>query len=209
MENTIIRTMKFGNQEQKSILRKEILHKRDSMNLAEFSNKSKLIQENLIRDPEFIRAKSIGLYLPIGSEVETSCIITQVLNLGMILLLPRIVNRDLRYHIVDQKDFDKDMFDTNKFGIKEPKLQNSSVDFIDILIIPGIVFDNYGYRIGYGYGYYDRYISNKKFSKCIGLAFDFQFIKSQIPVFSYDQKIDLLITESGKHVFNPSTVSMQ
>lgn len=201
--------MKFGNQEQKSILRKEILHKRNSMNLAEVSDKSKLIQENLIRDPEFIRAKSIGLYLPIGSEVETSCIITQVLNLGMILLLPRIVDHDLRYHIVDQKDFDKDMFDTNKFGIKEPKLQNSSVDFIDILIIPGIVFDNYGYRIGYGYGYYDRYISNKKFSKCIGLAFDFQFIKSHIPVFSYDQKIDLLITESGKHVFNPSTVSMQ
>lgn len=201
--------MKFGNQEQKSILRKEILHKRNSMNLADVSDKSKLIQENLIRDPEFIRAKSIGLYLPIGSEVETSCIITQVLNLGMILLLPRIVDHDLRYHIVDQKDFDKDMFDTNKFGIKEPKLQNSSVDFIDILIIPGIVFDNYGYRIGYGYGYYDRYISNKKFSKCIGLAFDFQFIKSHIPVFSYDQKIDLLITESGKHVFNPSTVSMQ
>lgn len=201
--------MKFINQEQKSILRKEILHKRNSMNLAEVSDKSKLIQENLIRDPEFIRAKSIGLYLPIGSEVETSCIITQVLNLGMILLLPRIVDHDLRYHIVDQKDFDKDMFDTNKFGIKEPKLQNSSVDFIDILIIPGIVFDNYGYRIGYGYGYYDRYISNKKFSKCIGLAFDFQFIKSHIPVFSYDQKIDLLITESGKHVFNPSTVSMQ
>jgi 5-formyltetrahydrofolate cyclo-ligase len=209
MENTIIRTMKFGNQEQKSILRKEILHKRNSMNLAEVSDKSKLIQENLIRDPEFIRAKSIGLYLPIGSEVETSCIITQVLNLGMILLLPRIVDHDLRYHIVTQKDFDKDMFDTNKFGIKEPKLQNSSVDFIDILIIPGIAFDNYGYRIGYGYGYYDRYISNKKFSKCIGLAFDFQFIKSHIPVFSYDQKIDLLITESGKHVFNPSTVSMQ
>jgi len=208
MENTIIRTMKFGNQEQKSILRKEILHKRNSMNLAEVSNKSKLIQENLIRDPEFIRAKSIGLYLPIGSEVETSCIITQVLKLGMILLLPRIINHDLRYHIVEQKDFDKDMFDKNKFGIKEPKLQNSSVDFIDILIIPGIVFDNYGYRIGYGYGYYDRYISNKKFSKCIGLAFDFQFIKSHIPVFSYDQKIDLLITESGKHVFNPSTVSM-
>jgi 5-formyltetrahydrofolate cyclo-ligase len=209
MENTIIRTMKLGNQEQKSILRKEILQKRNSMNLAEVSDKSKLIQENLIRDPEFIRAKSIGLYLPIGSEVETSCIITHVLNLGMILLLPRIVDHDLRYHVVDQNDFDKDMFDTNKFGIKEPKLQNSSVDFMDILIIPGIVFDNYGYRIGYGYGYYDRYISNKTFSKCIGLAFDFQFIKSRIPVFSYDQKIDLLITESGKHVFNPSTFSMQ
>jgi len=200
--------MKFRNQEQKSILRKEILYKRNSMNLDEISSKSKLIQENLIRDPEFTKAKSIGLYLPIGSEVETSRIITHVLNLGMILLLPRIVSHDLRYQIVEQKDFDKHMFDINKFGIKEPKLKSLSVDFIDILIIPGIVFDNYGYRIGYGYGYYDRYMSNRKFSKCIGLAFDFQFIKSHIPIYSYDQKIDLLITESGRHEFNPSTVLM-
>ena len=198
--------MKISDEEQKSTLRKEILHKRNSLNQSEISSRSKLIQENLIRDPEFIKAKSIGLYLPIGSEVETSHVITQVMNLGMILLLPRIVDNDLRYYIVEQKDFDKDSFDVNKFGIKEPKLKSLSIDFIDILIIPGIVFDNYGYRIGYGYGYYDKYMSNKKFSKCIGLAFDFQFIKSHIPIFSHDQKIDLLITESGRYIFNPYSV---
>lgn len=198
--------MKISDEEQKSILRKEILHKRNSLNQSEISSRSKLIQENLIRDPEFIKAKSIGLYLPIGSEVETSHIITQVMNLGMILLLPRIVANDLRYYIVEQKDFDKDSFDVNKFGIKEPKLKSLSIDFIDILIIPGIVFDNYGNRIGYGYGYYDKYMSNKKFSKCIGLAFDFQFIKSHIPIFSHDQKIDLLITENGSYIFNPYSV---
>ncbi|HEY7226736.1 MAG TPA: 5-formyltetrahydrofolate cyclo-ligase [Nitrososphaeraceae archaeon] len=198
--------MKFSDEERKSILRKEILHQRNSLNQSEISSRSILIQENLIREPEFIKARSIGLYLPIGSEVETSHIITQVLKLGITLLLPRIVGNNLRYYIVEQKDFDKDSFDINKFGIKEPKLKSLSVDVMDILIIPGIVFDNYGYRIGYGYGYYDKYMSNKKFSKCIGLAFDFQFIKTHIPIFSHDQKIDLLITESGRHMFYPFSV---
>jgi 5-formyltetrahydrofolate cyclo-ligase len=194
--------MKLSNQEQKSILRKEILHKRNALSQFEISAKSKLIQTNLIRTPEFMESKSIGLYLPIGSEVETWDIISHILNSGMTLLLPRIVTNNIRYHIVEQNDFDKDLFEMNRFGIKEPKITNGSVDFIDMLIVPGIAFDFYGYRVGYGYGYYDKYLTNKKYSKCFSLAYDFQFIKNRIPIFAYDQKIDALVTESGTHIFN-------
>ena len=194
--------MKVSNQEKKSILRKEILHKRNSLNQSEISRKSKLIQENLIKSSEFIKSKSIGLYLPIGSEVETWNIITHTLNSGKTLLLPRIVANDIRYYIVEQRHFEKDIFDRNRFGIKEPKITNANIEFIDLLIIPGIAFDSYGYRIGYGHGYYDKYLTNKKFSRCIGLAFDFQFIKNRIPIFYYDQKIDILITERGAHIFD-------
>jgi 5-formyltetrahydrofolate cyclo-ligase len=194
--------MKLSNQEQKSILRKEILRKRNSLNQFEISTKSKIIQNNVIRRPEFIESESIGLYLPIGSEVETRDIINHALNSGRTLLLPRIVTNDIRYYIVEQKDFYNESFDINRFGIKEPKVMNRIVDFIDLLIIPGIVFDPNGYRIGYGYGYYDKYLTNKKFSKCIALGYDFQFIKSRIPIFTYDQKIDILVTESGTHIFN-------
>jgi 5-formyltetrahydrofolate cyclo-ligase len=149
-----------------------------------------------------MESKSIGLYLPIGSEVETWDIISHILNSGMTLLLPRIVTNNIRYHIVEQNDFDKDLFEMNRFGIKEPKITNWSVDFIDMLIVPGIAFDFYGYRVGYGYGYYDKYLTNKKYSKCFSLAYDFQFIKNRIPIFAYDQKIDALVTESGTHIFN-------
>jgi 5-formyltetrahydrofolate cyclo-ligase len=194
--------MKLSNQEQKSILRKEILRKRNSLNQIEIFTKSKIIQKNLIRRPEFIESKSIGIYLPVGSEVETWDIINHALNSGRTLLLPRIVTNDIRYYIVEQNDFDKYSFDINRFGIKEPKVIKGNADFIDLLIIPGIVFDRNGYRIGYGYGYYDKYLTNKKFSICVGLAYDFQFIKSRIPIFAYDQKIDILVTESGSHVFN-------
>ena len=186
--------MKLSNQEQKSILRKEILHKRNALNQFEISAKSKLIQMNVIRTYEFIESKTIGLYLPTGSEVETWEIINYALNSGRKLLLPRMVINDIRYYIVEQKDFDNDSFDMNRFGIKEPKKINRNVDFIDLLIV--------GYRIGYGFGYYDKYLTNKKYSKCFGLAYDFQFIKNRIPTFAYDRKIDALVTESGTHIFN-------
>lgn len=193
--------MKLDN-EEKSLLRKEVLHKRNSMSHFEISMKSKLIQQKLIESPVFNQSKSIGLYLAIGSEVQTREIINYALDLGKTVLLPRIMSNDLRFYVVDQKDFEKNSFDVNRFGIKEPKIDNKPADFIDLLIIPGIVFDMYGFRIGYGYGYYDKYLTISKFSKSIGLAYDFQFIKKPIPILPHDRKIDVLITESGFNVFN-------
>lgn len=193
--------MKLDN-EEKSLLRKEVLHKRNSMSHFEISMKSKLIQQKLIESPVFNQSRSIGLYLAIGSEVQTREIINYALDLGKTVLLPRIMSNDLRFYVVDQKDFEKNSFDVNRFGIKEPERDNKPADFIDLLIIPGIVFDMYGFRIGYGYGYYDKYLTNDKFSKSIGLAYDFQLIKKTIPILPHDRKIDVLITESGFHVFN-------
>ena len=193
--------MKLDN-EEKSLLRKEVLHKRNSMSHFEISMKSKLIQQKLIESPVFNQSKSIGLYLAIGSEVQTREIINYALDLGKTVLLPRIMSNDLRFYVVDQKDFEKNSFDVNRFGIKEPNIDNKPADFIDLLIIPGIVFDMYGFRIGYGYGYYDKYLTINKFSKSIGLAYDFQFIKKPIPILPHDRKIDVLITESGFNVFN-------
>ena len=193
--------MKLDN-EEKSLLRKEVLHKRNSMSHFEISTKSKLIQQKLIGSPVFNQSKSIGLYLAIGSEVQTRGIINYALDLAKTVSLPRIISNDLRFYVLDQTDFEKNSFDVNKFGIKEPKIDNRPADFIDLLIIPGIVFDTYGFRIGYGYGYYDKYLTINKFSKSIGLAYDFQFIKKPIPILPHDRKIDVLITESGFNVFN-------
>jgi len=193
--------MKLEN-EEKSLLRKEVLHKRNSMSHFEISMKSKLIQQKLIESPVFNQSKSIGLYLAIGSEVQTREIINYALDLGKTVLLPRIMSNDLRFYVVDQKDFEENSFDVNRFGIKEPKIDKPADFIIDLLIIPGIVFDTYGFRIGYGYGYYDKYLTINKYSKSIGLAYDFQFIKKPIPILPHDRKIDVLITESGFNVFN-------
>jgi 5-formyltetrahydrofolate cyclo-ligase len=194
--------MNLGNQEQKSKLRKEILQKRNSLSDSQIASKSKLIQEKIIGRMEFIESRSIGIYLPIGSEVRTNDIIRSALESEKTVLLPRIIIKDLHYFIVEEHDLDQDSFDINKFGIKEPKKTKMKSDFIDLLIVPGIVFDSHGYRIGYGHGYYDRFMAEKKFSKSIGLAYDFQVVKNPIPKSEFDKKIDLLITESGVQVFD-------
>src|SRR6185503_21364229 len=113
--------MKLDN-EEKSLLRKEVLRKRNSMNRSEVSTKSNVIQRKLIESPVFNQSKSIGLYLAIGSEVQTREIINYSLDLGKTVLLPRIMSNDLRFYLVDQKDFEKNSFDVNRFGIKEPKI---------------------------------------------------------------------------------------
>ena len=194
--------IKLSDEEKKSNLRKEILHKRNSLTQYQIYMKSKLIQKNLIRTTEFIESKIVGIYIPIGSEVETWNIINYILISGRILLLPKIINNYIRYYIVEKKDIDINLFDRNRFRIKEPKNTDRIVNFIDLLIIPGITFDIYGYRIGYGHGYYDKYITKRNFSKCVSLAYDFQIMKLPFPRFGYDKKIDMLITESRSHIFN-------
>lgn len=194
--------MKLGNQEQKSILRKEVLRKRNSLSDSQIARRSKLIQEKLIGSAEFIESKSIGVYLPVGSEVQTDHIIRNALELDKTVLLPRVIINELDFFIVEKHDYYHDSFDVNKFGIKEPKKTNMKLDFIDLLIVPGIVFDSHGYRIGYGYGYYDKFMAEKNFSKSIGLAYDFQVMKNPIPKFEFDKKIDILITDDRIQVFD-------
>ena len=110
--------MKLGNQEQKSILRKEVLQKRNSLSDSQIARRSKLIQENLIRSAEFIESKSIGVYLPIGSEVQTDDIIRNAIESEKTVMLPRVIIKDLHFFIVEKHDYDHDSFDVNKFGIK-------------------------------------------------------------------------------------------
>jgi 5-formyltetrahydrofolate cyclo-ligase len=194
--------MKLGDQEQKSILRKEVLQKRNSLSDYQIARMSKLIQEKLIGSPEFIESKSIGVYLPIGSEVQTDDIIRNAIESEKTVMLPRVITNDLHFFIVEKHDYEHDSFDVNKFGIKEPKKTNMKLDFIDLLIVPGIVFDSHGYRIGYGHGYYDKFMAEKRFSKSIGLAYEFQLMKNPIPKSEFDKKIDILITDGGIHVFD-------
>ncbi len=85
----------------------------------------------------------------------------------------------------------KDLDHINKYGIPESsKLE--LVDKIDLIVVPGVVFDVTGNRIGYGKGYYDRSLRKYKDVYKIGLAFDFQMVNS-VPVDDWDEKVDKII----------------
>jgi 5-formyltetrahydrofolate cyclo-ligase len=112
------------------------------------------------------------------------------------LALPAIVgDKIFFYKISDMKDFG-DQPILNKFGIKEPSPSPAElIDEIDMIIVPGIAFDRDGYRLGYGRGYYDRYLQDKKCVFSLGLAFEIQLLNNNLPREHFDQKVNAVATE--------------
>jgi 5-formyltetrahydrofolate cyclo-ligase len=139
----------------------------------------------------------VGAYYPIGSEVNTLDIISKVLEGQKILALPVTLGYKIFfYKIAHTNYFSGDKMILSKFGIKEPLPSPADlIDDIDLLIVPGIAFDRNGYRIGYGRGFYDRYLRKKKYFFSIGLGFELQLLDRTLPHEQFDQRVNAVATE--------------
>lgn len=175
----------------KKELRKEYKIIRDK--IEDRNNKSKAILKNIISTKEYQRSKTIALYSSISSEVKTEELIRISLKEKRVVL-PRI-NEDNTMDFYEIKSLED--LKTGKFNIKEPIKESKVVkkEDIDLIIIPGICFDLNKNRIGYGKGYYDRYLSNTKIKK-IGICYEKQIVK-EIQANKTDIKLDYLITETN------------
>jgi len=186
----------YGNYDKKSI-RKAILRERNFLLESEILDKSLKIQKNVIKTSIFLDAKTVGIYSNIGSEVQTNLIMENIVNSSKKLAYPRVVGDKIQFFSIENNDLSKMKVEKNRFNIPEPPYNDSKViDFFDLLIIPGIAFDRKGYRIGYGYGYYDRYLSKRNYLNSIGLGYEFQVLDFTIPKMAHDQKLDMIITEN-------------
>jgi 5-formyltetrahydrofolate cyclo-ligase len=191
----------------KNIIRAKALEKRKALSKMEIYRRSKSIQNHVIDSFEFKSAKTIGAYLATGSEVRTEAIINNALQNQKVLSLPKTHADCIVFHRVLEEDFDKNRFIRGRFGIIEPTGSSDVVDDIDILIVPGLAFDSNGYRLGYGKGYYDRFIQKNRQCFTIGLAFQFQLFDNGLPHSSYDQKVSAVVTEKKMLVFRSSSTS--
>lgn len=144
----------------------------------------------MLNSKEFKSAKVIGAYYAFGSEVKTDMIITQARTLGKKVALPSVEGDSLAFYELSSGKY----LVKGRFGIMEP-LPYGPVDRIDLLVIPGIAFDKKGYRLGYGKGYYDKFLAKKKVAS-IGLAYSFQLLES-LPIRKYDKRLDAIATEDG------------
>ena len=139
-----------------------------------------------------IKGKIVGGYYPYNNEIDCIQILKKLEKKNYIISLPKIKKNS-------QMDFIqwsyKDPLVINKFGIPEPS--NGKIKFPDILLMPLLSFDTKLNRVGYGGGFYDRYIQRIKRKKkplLVGLAYSFQKVKS-IPTNRYDKKLDFVMTE--------------
>ena len=139
-----------------------------------------------------INFKNVGGYYPCNYEIDDLVLLNFLRNKKANISLP-IIN------VNNQMDFfewtNKDPLKINKYGIAEPISGNKVLP--DIIFVPLVAYDNDLNRLGYGGGFYDRYlekIDNIKKTLKIGLAFSYQKLK-KIPINKYDKKLDLIITE--------------
>lgn len=185
------------NEKEKHIIRKLMIEKRNTIPKSEISKKSRIIQSNVINSSEFCHAEILGTYLPIGSEVRTEEIIQNALELQKTVGLPTIKSGEVKFYRLHDKRFNVGDLITGKFGIREPKKRGCQLSRLDLLIVPGIVFDNKGNRIGYGRGYFDRFIMKANILFSLALGYKFQLVETDLPSSDLDQKINGLATEEG------------
>ena len=174
---------------EKARLRKQLLDQRESLSLDFIRIASSKIQENLRKIYYYRSAKSIGAYFAIGSEVRTQDILQEILNAGKELSLPRVEKKDL----VFKKISNFSDLEMGNFSVMQPKERCETVKKHDVVLIPAIALTGEGYRLGYGFGYYDRYLHEKQ-SKKIALSYLKQVIKS-FPHGDHDVKMDCIVTE--------------
>ena len=174
----------------KSEIRKKILKIRKKHKVENFEISFHTIV-NILRKKKF-RGKILGSYYPYNYEMDTMQILKRFEKLNYTITLPKIgKNSEMDFFVWSSKE----PLSINKYGIPEPL--SSEVKYPDVLFVPLVAFDKNFNRIGYGSGFYDRYIQKiKKIKKIItiGFAYSFQRVR-RIPTSKYDIKLDFIITE--------------
>ena len=148
----------------KQELRKKYLEIRN--NLANKKEKDELILSKLLSNPTIKASSLILTYVSVGSEVDTLNLIKELIDLKKIAV-PKVEGDVINFYFISSlNDLKK-----GKFGILEPTTEEKVKDFSNsCLLVPGICFNKKGYRIGYGKGYYDRFLSNYS-NETIGLCY--------------------------------------
>lgn len=181
---------------EKVRIRISLLERRNRLSSDEIYEKSQFIQHHVLNSQQFLKSGTVGVYMPIGSEVRTEDIIRNAISTGKKVALPRIESKGIRFYQLHDKNF-KEGLVLGKFGVMEPPNIGGRVNKIDLLIVPGIGFDNHGSRIGYGRGYFDEYLRRTKVSFSMGLGYEFQLVPYELPQSPLDRPIDSLSIETG------------
>ncbi len=177
----------------KLTLRKKYLEIRN--NIIDKDLKSELIFNKIINTKEYDKATVIAIYKSLDYEVNTDKLIDHSLSIGKTVLLPRVIDDDMAFLELTAKT----ILIKSNFGVFEPIADKSyPKDKIDLVIVPGVCFDYDKNRLGFGKGYYDKYLKDTKMKK-IGICFEEQICKC-LPTDSNDIKMDLIITD--KQIIN-------
>lgn len=182
----------------KNELREQVRAKRRFMTAEEVAEKSEKIQSRLFAFDKYLNAKTVMLFMSAFKEPSTDNIIRDALLRGKKVVVP-VSNTDTETIIPSYINGFDDL-KKGAYGILEPKkIQPVDISEIDFFLVPGIVFDKNGNRIGFGKGYYDKILHQSNAEKC-AVCYEFQ-IFDDIPSDKLDVRMNTIITEENIYAF--------
>ena len=189
----LINSIKTAN--TKNSLRKAVLSFRNSLDKSSVLSMSDDIFKQFLSIEKIRHASRFMLYVDFRNEVATREIISDLLDLGKEVYLPVTLKNEKK--LIPKRIFSLDDLVPGAYGILEPRIDAPTIDnsLLDVVIVPGSVFDKNGYRTGYGGGYYDRFLENTDAIR-VGVCFDFQRVDDVFPE-EHDKRMDFIITEKS------------
>lgn len=179
--------------DDKSIWRSWARQRRDALDPVRRHQGSERLLERLRHHPRFLHARTLLIYGSIASEVDTWPLLSEILERGDRLLMPRVAPDRRSLELYQMGDLKRDLLPPGLWGLREPDERCCPlvpVSEVDFILVPGLLFDAQGYRLGYGGGFYDRLLAGIKVGAYrLALAFHEQRVE-RLPHEIHDQPID-------------------
>ena len=182
---------------EKRDYRIKVQEKLSNMTDQEYRERSLEIAQQLLQEPSIQKANIIAITLSNQPEVDTTFIIEELWKLNKYVAVPKCNPKDRSMQFYKINSFDET--ERAYQNILEPIRERTELiekERIDVMVVPGVVFDHHGYRIGFGGGYYDRYLVGFN-GKRISLAFEEQLL-NEIPRESHDLPVHILLTDKNR-----------
>ena len=173
----------------KAALREQIRQRKRMMTAEEIEEKSRALCQMLTATEEYRCAQSVYGYLPFNQEVRTMLILEQALQDGKQVALPKIYGSEMRFvYITDLSRVEKSSLGNPVPVDDEPLARDKTA----LVLMPGLAFDAQGNRIGYGGGFYDRFLAKEPEHPTVALCYDFQMLPKLEPE-EFDVPVDRVL----------------
>lgn len=175
---------------EKQTIRRKMRQLRDQLEGVEKDRLDALIREQLQQLIEQRPIRVVHTFLPIGSEIDLLPLVDQLLKRNIRVVLPKTLpDRQLEHRVLHSLE----ELTTGILGTRHPVRREIHTGTYDLIIVPGLAFDRTRQRLGYGQGYYDRFLSEHTEALKVGVCYPFQLV-DQLPSEAHDIPMDQLIS---------------
>lgn len=180
----------------KNSKREKMIKLRDNLDINQRLNRSNTVIDNLLNTPDYENSKNIFVFVSTDEEIYTHDFIKYSIFNDKNIYIPYVDSEKKIMYATKLNNFsDLELGYYNILSVNENELNIIDPSELDLIIVPGLIFGRNLYRIGYGGGYYDKYLSQDINGISIGVCFDFQVV-DYVEGDSYDVPVDKIVTEN-------------